>query len=180
MKKSITSPCHDCGKIKRFFCITSCIEHDQWRMDQFIMPLFKAPKPVERFTDLDSKDELIDALQEKIAAQEECLRSRDVVINALQEDLNLFKAAEQFGREEHARLQATLMDRDREIARQGTAIFQLQPFKDNYEEMGIGTVHVEICDYCKEKHDPRVACSVYAATLKGIEKVPPGEPDPRD
>ena len=166
MKKSITSPCHDCGKIKRFFCILACIEYDQWKMDQYIMPLFKAPKPVEPFTDLDSKDEVIDTL---------C-----ATINELREDLNLFKAAEQFGREEYARLQATLMDKDREIARLGTALFQLQPFNDNYEEMGIGTVHVEICDYCKEKHDPRVACTEYAATINGVEKVSPGEPDPRD
>jgi len=173
MKKQLTSPCNGCNRLKRFFCLISCNDYDQWNMDQYIMPMFKAPKPVEQYTELDSKDELIDAMSEKIYAQDQCIAS-------LKEDVNLYKAAEQFNRQELMMHQVTLKDRDNEINDLKKALFDMQPFKDNYEEMGIGTVHVEICDYCKEKHDPRVACTEYAATLKGIDKVPPGEPDPRD
>lgn len=204
MKKQITSPCNDCSKWKRFFCILSCQEYNQWNMDQNIRPYFAAPDAVEPFTDLNSKDELIDMMSSQISE--------------LQEENSLFKAAEQYARQEQAQAQAIVMDKDREIkelskyrSNNFRNTVMLKTFiADAAEEQGLmlsnypdllpsgpdeeQTLYDEVqsmdeildvpiatrCDYCREVHDPRVACPEYAATLKGVEKLSPGEPDPRD
>ena len=47
MKSEIdATPCNDCSGVKRFFCFIACKEYNQWNMDKYIAPMFKAPDPV--------------------------------------------------------------------------------------------------------------------------------------